>query len=320
MENRTLLVLGAIALVILAYLALFSGNARQAEGGANSSSASGTGAPSSGSIGRQQGGINITEKDLPKIEVPRIDMPKISINISLPSMPNASSLAGMIGQKKEYENVSVSDVKMTAIDGVEVRGSAYLPTKEKPSGSIVLVHMLGQDRHSYDDFAPLLAQKGFAVLSIDMRGHGQTQYKDGYGSFSASDFLSAKKDIDAAIGYLYDSAGEGAQEKTYIIGASIGANLALQYAADGQRKIDGVALLSPGLDYRGVKTEEAASAYNGRTLILSSSEDTYAASSSLDLKKINPNYEIETYTGLGHGTDMLSNEEVKGRIIGWLSR
>lgn len=64
-----------------------------------------------------------------------------------------------------------------------------------------------------------------------------------------------------------------------VIGASIGCNVAVLAAAESQT-IRALVLLSPGLDYRGIKTKEAMRGYGGRPiLVVAAAADTYSAKS-----------------------------------------
>jgi len=105
-----------------------------------------------------------------------------------------------------------------------------------------------------------------------------------------------------------------------IVGASIGANVALTAAAL-EPAVRTVVLLSPGGDYAGVKTHDPMIAYAERPVLIAASEqDTYAADSSLRLEGLAVgNAELIMYSGSGHGTIMLDREpNLPDLIISWL--
>ena len=118
--------------------------------------------------------------------------------------------------------------------------------------------------------------------------------------------LSSKPDVDP--------------DRVAIVGASIGANLALLTGAN-EEGVKTVVLLSPGLDYSGVKTGEAMAAYQNRpVLIVASEEDTYSADSSRVLEESAVGeVSLVMYQNAGHGTNMFVAEPELGELlIDWL--
>ena len=109
---------------------------------------------------------------------------------------------------------------------------------------------------------------------------------------------------------------------TAVIGGSIGSNMALLTGVD-QPLINTVALLSPGLDYRGVLTEPEIEAFGNRpVLIVASSEDRYSAQSSQTLADLalHSQSELILYDGAGHGTNMFGGEpSLAQTLIDWLN-
>ncbi len=84
---------------------------------------------------------------------------------------------------------------------------------------VVLLHGLASNARIWELTAPYLAEKGFAPLAPDARGHGLTDKPgDGYS------FESVSRDLAAFI----DTCG---LEKPLLVGHSWGGNLALDYAA-----------------------------------------------------------------------------------------
>ena len=205
----------------------------------------------------------------------------------------------------------VTDVDLATSDGVSIKGTYYRPAATDAPG-VVLLHMLGRKRGDWDAFARQLQDAGYSVLAIDLRGHGESGGKREWGKMTmdaaaATDFLRARPEVDP--------------ERIVIIGASIGANIAINYGAEDPDVV-GVALLSPGLDYRGVKTAEAVKAYGDRPLfIAASSEDKYAAESSRTLDGLAQGpHQLLILKNQGHGTQMLGKDNgLEEAIFQWLA-
>lgn len=199
------------------------------------------------------------------------------------------------------------------VEGLDLFGTYYFPADHSPPRpGVILIHMLHGDQSQWESFPEQLADAGFVVLSIDLRGHGESGGEVNW-DMAISDLqqvwnqFTAREDID--------------QERTAFVGASIGANLAL-VASSNETSVRTAVLLSPGLSYAGVKTEPAILSYGERPLlIIASQEDSYAANSSkaLDENAIG-NSKLIMYQGAGHGTLMLRAEpDLNQIIIDWLN-
>jgi alpha-beta hydrolase superfamily lysophospholipase len=168
-------------------------------------------------------------------------------------------------------------------------------------------------RSQWDELVPLLTSNGYAVVAIDMRGHGRTGGEINWEKAEDDilrvwSYMTGHEDIDPS--------------HSALIGASIGANMALVAAAN-QPEVNTVVLLSPGLNYFGVTTSDALEAYGQRPiLIAASSEDTNSADSSQELVKVAlGESKLLMYDGAGHGTAMLQKEPGLAKIIlGWLDQ
>lgn len=215
-------------------------------------------------------------------------------------------------------------VRLSTRDGVTLAGSYYPPARG-PVPAIVLLHMLARDRTDWNPLAAKFQAGGWAVLSLDLRGHGGSQLQGEktlhWRDFSDTDFNKMVLDVEAAQEYL-----KGLKEvdpaRMAIVGASIGCNIALNFASD-HPQVRALILLSPGLEYRGVLSEPAMRRYgaSGRpALIVSSTDDPYSADSSKRLKSLaEARTTLILYQRAGHGTRMLIQEgDMEGRIVSWL--
>jgi pimeloyl-ACP methyl ester carboxylesterase len=211
-------------------------------------------------------------------------------------------------------------VTFTTSDGWEIYATYWDAGEGKPAA--ILLHMLIADRRSYDDFGAKLAAAGLNVLAPDSRGHGDSLKKNGktrrYTEFDDEEHKSSVKDVAAAKDSL---AQKGADtSKLVVVGASIGANFALNYGAD-DADVRAVVLLSPGLEYHGVETVAAMAEYGDRpAYLVASEEDGYSADSIGKLDEIAPGAEFKMFEGAGHGTKIFRAEPAfEDTLVDWLA-
>jgi dienelactone hydrolase len=203
-------------------------------------------------------------------------------------------------------------------DGVSLAGTWYEPGA-RSAPAVILVHMLHRSRHDWDPVATRLAAEGIGALAFDLRGHGESTGSLQEGD--APDYTALVRDVAAARRYL-SSRPDVLQSRIGILGASIGANLAvLEAAADPG--IASLALLSPSTDYRGLRIEPAMKKYGSRpALLVASDDDPYATRSSKDLQKAGGGIrEIHQLSHAGHGTVMLARDADLARtLVDWFHR
>ena len=197
----------------------------------------------------------------------------------------------------------------------------------KPIGpinkSVVLLHQLDADKSSWGDLPSTLQYSGIGVLVVDARGHGDSFIngrKRSYSTFGPDDFLKMVDDGEAFASFFRERRPD---DRVYFIGASIGANVALDYAVrDGN--VSGVVMLSPGIDYRGITTIPQISSYGNRPLLLLASKgDEYAALSAKQLSEKSPSAltTLQVVGGSAHGTGLLDeNPELKRTLGTWIVR
>ena len=197
-------------------------------------------------------------------------------------------------------------------DGVEIVG-AWLPIAA-PRAVAVLLHMMPATKESFLPLQTHLADVQIASLAIDLRGHGEsTQGRDGvrlaYQDFADSGHQESARDVAAAAAWVLKQAGLY-HDRLVLCGASIGANLALAYAA-AHPDIPATAALSPGLIYRGIAATPAVTSLlrSQNLLLIASDEDTYSADSIEKLaERCLAKTKVLRLHDAGHGTAMWDKE------------
>jgi acetyl esterase/lipase len=128
--------------------------------------------------------------------------------------------------------------------------------------------------------------------------------------------------IPAAIAYLAGHAADVRPGAIGVAGASLGANLAL-VAGAATPAVASLALVSPSLDYRGVRVDSLLPQYGGRpALLLASIHDPYAARSVRTLgQDTSGPREVRWSSIAAHGTVLLSRDpELVGALVEWFQR
>jgi dienelactone hydrolase len=204
------------------------------------------------------------------------------------------------------EGAPARRVTFRGADGA-ILTAAYYEASRRPAPGIVLLHMLRRSHNDWDAAASQLSDAGFAVVALDFRG--------------GDDVAAYAADVRAAKAFLRERP-EVMPTAIGLAGASIGANVALLDAADDPGVMS-VALLSPGLDYRGLRTEAAMKKYGGRSaLLIGSTKDPYAARSIRQLITIGPGArEVRLVDTAAHGTALLTREPALiAALVDWFKR
>jgi alpha-beta hydrolase superfamily lysophospholipase len=207
-------------------------------------------------------------------------------------------------------------------DHVKIVGNFVLPD-EDIMGACLLLHMMPATHVSFSAFQNVLAHAGVASYAIDLRGHGESILQTGnnteleYHDFSDSDHQKSINDVIASYTHLIELT-HITEEKTSIVGASIGANLALQFQASHPR-IPFSVLLSPGLDYRGIETEPIIKNIiqnNQHTFLVASEEDSYSNETITTLHQLAPHHTtFRLLAGSEHGTAMFQDTHFMTEVI-----
>jgi dienelactone hydrolase len=209
-------------------------------------------------------------------------------------------------------NAAGRPVTFRATDGRTLTG-LIMEASQRPSPAVVLVPMLGRSRDDWQAVAQRLAEANITALAIDLP----------WSSLPADSaaIAAAQGDIRAAIEYLA-SRPDVRPGSIGIAGASLGANLAV-LAAVGNARVGSVALVSPSLDYRGVRIENPLRQYGAKpALLIASVKDPYSARTVRELTKDPPGArEARWAEAAAHGTTLLASEpDLVRALVEWFQR
>ena len=170
-----------------------------------------------------------------------------------------------------------------------------------PAPAVVLVPMLGRPRDDWQLVAQRLAEAGISALAIDLPG--------AVAPVEPRALASWHQDIRAAVAFLAGNSADIRPGAIGVAGASLGANLAA-VAAAADPAIRSLALVSPSLDYRGVRIEEALRVFGARpAMLMASFHDPYAARTVKELAHDAPGpRELRWSSVAAHGSLLLQRD------------
>ncbi len=213
--------------------------------------------------------------------------------------------------------VGVTDVAISAPDGVSLKGTYYAAAG--PGPALLVLHQCNRDRRAWVPFAVDAASRGFHVLAFDFRGYGEsggTRFATFQEQQPTMDRLWPG-DVDAAFAWLSGRPGVDTS-RMGIAGASCGVGQAV-LAAGRHPAVRTLVLLSGG-----------ASAEGRAHLKQAAGMPVFAAASRGDGDAVdtmrwllgwsrNPFNKLVELKAAGHGTDMIAADRGLGpAIFAWL--
>lgn len=225
------------------------------------------------------------------------------------------SPVSVLGIQQAETLPTAQPVTITADDDLSVVGDFYpaLSDDNEPHPAVLLLHMIGSDRESWSPLIPDLQLAGYHVLAVDLRGQGATG--------GDINWPAATIDVQSWLDWLRDQP-EVQPDAISILGASIGANLALIGCANDDDCVTAIAL-SPGLVYYSLKPD--INQLNKRSaLLIASQNDLYSADSVKQmLTSATGDIAARIYSGSTHGTHLFDvsdklRQGLIATIISWL--
>ena len=189
-----------------------------------------------------------------------------------------------------------------------------LDARDRPAPAVVLVPMLGRPKDDWEAVANQLADANISTLSIDLPGTSLPA--------DPAELAGWHQAISGAVEYLATRPTEVNPSLIGVAGASLGANLAV-LAAAANPSVRSLALVSPSLDYRGVRVEGPLAQYGSRpALLMASLQDPYAARTVRTLAKDAPGVrQLRWSTAQAHGTALLGRDpDLVRSLVEWFQQ
>lgn len=222
--------------------------------------------------------------------------------------------------KKEIE-VQTKDARVikATLSYVKIEGLKKYPT-------VALIHSLGYSSTDWGDLITKLNNAGYAVIAIDLRGHGKSVldasfHKKTWAYFTPKTYLKFPNDVVAILNATQKQSKLVSLDNMAIVGADIGANTAVLVAKQLPKKPKTLVLISPTTSFKGLYIPIAI-AEMGYIPILSmvSQKDRYCLQEQQSLSKFSQGgFYAQNYPNGGMGMMMLKvNPTMSVDITKWI--
>ena len=182
------------------------------------------------------------------------------------------------------------EVTFVTSDGIRIAATLF----GRGATGVVLAHMRGGSRDNWFPFARSLVREGYAVLTVDFRGHGKSG-----GPFDSN---RLDRDVGAASVFLR---GQGAQ-RVALIGASMGGTASIKVAAAGDAAA--LAVISSPMDYGAKVTKADLARITIPSLWIASAQDEpYASTVRGMYASVRGVKTLRIYPGGEHGTQLFDS-------------
>lgn len=211
-------------------------------------------------------------------------------------------------------------IDLTALDGIHLKATYFPAAKSGPG--VLLLHQCNRQRKVWDNLATQMASAGIHVLTLDLRGFGESGGTPNDKLTPQQAQVEGQKwpsDIDVAFHYLQSQPGVKG-DVMGVGGASCGVNNAIQTARRHPKEIKSMVLLSGGTDLAGRQFIREA----GKLPLLVGFADDDEFKPTIDAIQwifslsSDPGKQIVHYATGGHGADMFRvHPELRTKITDW---
>ncbi|MGH8103928.1 MAG: alpha/beta hydrolase family protein [bacterium] len=167
-------------------------------------------------------------------------------------------------------------------EGYEIHATVYTAPTSSEKSSLPVVLLVQQAAGMRTDWfenatlGQLLVDKGFAVVTLDLRGMGESTTKAGKpvsaNGLPVADYKTVPQDLQAVLKSLETEKGLDTK-KVFVVGAAYGANVAMAYSA-GEPRVQAVVALFPLPVIRLVSAEAAAPSLKNRLVAIVACADS----------------------------------------------
>lgn len=228
------------------------------------------------------------------------------------------------------QNFVKKEIKADASDGFNIEATLVYPKvkNQKEVSTVVLLHSLGYNSQWWGTLPTDLLNRGYAVLSIDLRGHGSSIYnskltKTSWKNMKNSAYAKYPDDVVAVISKVKEENSKKIFFKNWaIVGADIGASAGVLAADKMTVYPKTIIMISPVVKAKGLYIPVSMAHLDGVDfLCISGTDDIMSKDAEAYLSKFAQD-EFVTFESASKSTGMLMLKNDAGlpkMITEWVS-
>lgn len=228
------------------------------------------------------------------------------------------------------QNFVQKEVKAVASDGFNIEATLTYPKvkNQREFSTVVLLHSLGYNSQWWETLPDELLAKGYAVLAIDLRGHGGSIYnsklnKISWKNMKNSAYAKYPEDVLAVVNKVKEENPKKLFFNNWaVIGADIGASAGVIAADLMPSNPKTIVMISPVVKARGLYIPVNMAHLDGVDFLsVSGTDDIMSKDAEVYLAKFAQN-EFLTFTSESKSTGMLMLKNDKGlskMLAEWVS-
>lgn len=227
------------------------------------------------------------------------------------------------------ENTVKKEFVVKAADGFAIKADLEYPKikGQKEFSTVVLLHSLGYSSQWWEDLPASLNQNGYAVLKIDLRGHGKSVYNSNlkrvsWKGMTNSAFAKYPDDVISVINQVKEEyAKTEFFNKWALVGSDIGGSAAILASEKLPFKPKTIVMLSPVINTRGLYLPVKVAHLSDVDIFSISGTNDFTGKDAENYLKKFAQATFVTYTSEAKSTGMLmlKNDRVLTKIItSWL--
>lgn len=225
--------------------------------------------------------------------------------------------------KKEY--------RVVADDGFALNSVLSYPKVKTQAEykTVVLIHSLGYSSQWWETLPAELNSRGYAVLTIDLRGHGTSVYNKNLGKISWKDMTNSAyskcpSDVVKIINYIIEDNPKRTFFKDWaIVGSDLGASVGIIAADKLEVKPKTIVVLSPVVKTKGLYIPVSMAQLSNVDYLLITGHDDLTSKSAQDYLSRFAQAGFTTYESPAHALGMLllkKDPELVKLIAEWVSQ
>lgn len=233
------------------------------------------------------------------------------------------------GTTSAYSKTVQKEIQIQTKDSRIIKATiSYInnPAKKRYP-TVVLLHSLGYSSQYWGSLVPDLQNAGYAVIAVDLRGHGKSIYDGNFKQktwpyFTVKTYQKIPKDVSLILAEAQKQSKQVDMGNMAMVGADIGANTAILVSKDLKKKPKTIVMISGTTNFKGLYIPIAMTDVPVPILSMASKKDSYSINQQRELAKFSQGgYYAKNYPQGGMGMLMLKvNPSMASDITSWIKR